>query len=273
CTSRDAQCAARGGAEGLTKRCSLSMAGDLCDFQCSNPGSPLTCMFMSGSFIDGTDCGFHARCRGGTCTGENGFYQFLLLFQRNLAISVPVTVVVGLIVITIVTSLCCRCFACCRRMRPKRLRNKKVAAAAAAPTGAVLPPQSPFAPRPRGPPAWVDPAPYNGAYADQQQQQQQQLHHQRSHLESPLAPPDGYQSQPSYPIHDAYPPQPAYVDQNSYPPHDPYSEQYPDQTTSMDQNSYPMHVLHSPLNAGAPPRIDSVGRHSRLSTTGRVLKR
>ncbi|KAJ2042590.1 hypothetical protein H4S04_007217 [Coemansia sp. S16] len=243
CTSRDAQCAARGGAEGLTKRCSLSMAGDLCDFQCSNPGSPLTCMFMSGSFIDGTDCGFHARCRGGTCTGENGFYQFLLLFQRNLAISVPVTVVVGLIVITIVTSLCCRCFACCRRMRPKRLRNKKVAAAAAAPTGAVLPPQSPFAPRPRGPPAWVDPAPYNGAYADQQQQQQQQLHHQRSHLESPLAPPDGYQSQPSYPIHDAYPPQPAYVDQNSYPPHDPYSEQYPDQTTSMDQNSYPMHCL------------------------------
>ncbi|KAJ2455657.1 hypothetical protein GGI03_006457, partial [Coemansia sp. RSA 2337] len=240
CTSRDAQCAARGGAEGLTKRCSLSMAGDLCDFQCSNPGSPLTCMFMSGSFIDGTDCGFHARCRGGTCTGDNGFYQFLLLFQRNLAISVPVTVVVGLIVITIVTSLCCRCFACCRRMRPKRLRNKK-GAAAAAPTGVVLPPQSPFAPRPRGPPAWVDPAPYNGAYADQQQQQQQQLHHQRSHLESPLAPPDGYQSQPSYPIHDAYPPQPAYVDQNSYPPHDPYSEQYPDQTTSMDQNSYPMH--------------------------------
>ncbi|KAJ2821436.1 hypothetical protein GGI24_004216, partial [Coemansia furcata] len=231
---------------------------------CSNPGSPLTCMFMSGSFIDGTDCGFHARCRGGTCKGENGFYQFLLLFQRNLAISVPVTVVVGLIIITIVTSMCCRCFACCRRMRPKRLGKKGAVGQVVAPGGPILPPQSPFAPRPRGP-AWVDPLPYNGAYSDQQQQQHQQqqppppLNHQRSRLESPLAPPEEYQSQPAaYPMHNAYPGQPAYVDQNSYPIHDPYYDQYPAQTTSMDQNSYPMHVLHSPLNPGAPPRTDSM---------------
>ncbi|KAJ2788474.1 hypothetical protein GGI18_002929, partial [Coemansia linderi] len=265
CTSRDAQCAARGGAEGLTKRCMLNMAGDLCDFQCSNPSSPMTCMFMSGSFIDGTDCGFHARCRAGACKGENGFYQFLLLFQRNLAISVPVTVVVGLVLITIVVSVCCRCFACCRRMRPKRLGMKSPLQPVPG-VHPALPPQSPFAQRPRGP-AWVDPAPYNGramppgAFPDQQQQQPPppppQLHHQRSHLESPLAPPDSYPPQQHYPMHDPY--------------HD--HEPYLAQTASMDQNSYPMHVLHSPLNAGAPPRTDSIsdGRHSRLSTTGRVL--
>ncbi|KAJ2726450.1 hypothetical protein GGI07_000588 [Coemansia sp. Benny D115] len=92
CTSRDAQCAARGGSTGLTKRCTISMGGDLCDFQCSNPNNLLECVFMSGSFMDGTQCGFHARCRSGTCKGENGFYQFLLLFQRNLSISIPVTI-------------------------------------------------------------------------------------------------------------------------------------------------------------------------------------
>ncbi|KAJ2781497.1 hypothetical protein H4R18_002823, partial [Coemansia javaensis] len=98
CTSRDAQCQARGGVEGLSKRCTLNMAGDLCDFQCASPNSPLSCVFMSGSFIDGTDCGFHARCRNGACKGENAFYQFLLLFQRNLAVSIPVTAVVGLVI-------------------------------------------------------------------------------------------------------------------------------------------------------------------------------
>ncbi|KAJ2201328.1 hypothetical protein GGH14_002051 [Coemansia sp. RSA 370] len=135
CTSRDAQCLARGGADGLSKRCTLNMAGDLCDFQCAHPNNALGCVFMSGSFIDGTDCGFHARCRDGKCKGENGFYQFLLLFQRNLAVSVPVTIVVGLIIVSIICALCCRCFACCGRMRPKRMRPKRALVVA---PGAVL---------------------------------------------------------------------------------------------------------------------------------------
>ncbi|KAJ1771871.1 hypothetical protein IW140_003930 [Coemansia sp. RSA 1813] len=127
CTSRDAQCAARGGADGYTKRCTLNLAGDLCDFQCADPKNALGCVFMSGSFIDGTDCGFHARCKNGSCKGENGFYQFLLLFQRNLAVSIPVTIVVGLIIIAILFTVCCRFFNCClgwRRCRPKPLRAK-----------------------------------------------------------------------------------------------------------------------------------------------------
>ncbi|KAJ2707290.1 hypothetical protein H4R19_004917 [Coemansia spiralis] len=124
CTSRDAQCLARGGAEGLSKRCTLNMAGDLCDFQCASPTNALACIFMSGSFIDGTDCGFHARCRNGSCKGENGFYQFLLLFQRNLAVSVPVTAVVGLIIISVVVALCCRCLPCCGRNRRSRWPGK-----------------------------------------------------------------------------------------------------------------------------------------------------
>ncbi|KAI8321915.1 zincin, partial [Martensiomyces pterosporus] len=99
CTSRDAQCVARGGPDGLTQHCPISMGGDLCDLQCSKPGNPTMCTFMSGSFIDGTDCGFHARCRGGTCKGDNWFYQFLLIFQRNLAISIPIAVAVGLIIL------------------------------------------------------------------------------------------------------------------------------------------------------------------------------
>ncbi|KAJ2160897.1 hypothetical protein GGF46_001882 [Coemansia sp. RSA 552] len=163
CTSRDAQCLARGGAEGLSKRCTLNMAGDLCDFQCAHPTDSLGCVFMSGSFIDGTDCGYHARCKDGKCKGENGFYQFLLLFQRNLAVSIPVTIIIGLIIISIIIAACCRCFACCRLRRP-RMRQKNVYAVAP-PLANYQPPPPPeqnFAsrPMPAGPAAF-DPAAYN----------------------------------------------------------------------------------------------------------------
>ncbi|KAJ2846713.1 hypothetical protein IWW36_004213 [Coemansia brasiliensis] len=193
CTSRDAQCQARGGSEGLTKRCTLNMAANLCDFQCAHPDNSLACVFMSGSFIDGTECGFHARCKDGKCKGENGFYQFLLLFQRNLAISVPVTIVIGLVIVSIIVA----------RKRPK---GAYVMASQPAP-GTVLtrntPGQQPVATPPpfspaahqnispgaaqNMPPMWVDPAPYNGApqpYA-------------RQHLDSPIERPGE-----SYPMAD-----------------------------------------------------------------------
>ncbi|KAJ2884395.1 hypothetical protein FB639_001965, partial [Coemansia asiatica] len=137
CTSRDAQCAARGGSSGLTQRCTISMGGDLCDFQCSNPNNLLVCVYMSGSFTDGTDCGFHARCRSGVCKGENAFYQFLLLFQRNLAISIPVTIAVALALLTIICCCCCRCFRCCGRARPPYSRKGMLVPAAGAAAAAA----------------------------------------------------------------------------------------------------------------------------------------
>ncbi|KAI9477548.1 Metallo-peptidase family M12B Reprolysin-like-domain-containing protein [Coemansia mojavensis] len=182
CTSRDAQCLARGGAEGLTKRCTLNMAGDLCDFQCAHPSNALGCVFMSGSFIDGTECGFHARCKDGKCRGENGFYQFLLLFQRNLAISIPVTIVVGLIILSIIISMCCRCLSCCGRMRSRNKAPKSVFVTVPQPgpfpgysaadqqQPVAIPPFPPNAHQnavhgaaQNTPYMWVDPAPYNGA--------------------------------------------------------------------------------------------------------------
>ncbi|KAJ2081424.1 hypothetical protein H4R24_002359 [Coemansia sp. RSA 988] len=224
CTSRDAQCVARGGSEGLTRRCTLNMAGDLCDFQCEHPSNKLGCVFMSGSFIDGTDCGFHARCRDGKCKGENGFYQFLLLFQRNLAVSVPVTIVVGLVIVSIIIVLCCRCLTCCRRFRPARSRRKGAFVASTPhpfnhrpngppggqpPYAPELPPPLPFdAPRHLAqnapatsaqPPSsgpltgWVDPQLYNGANYDS-----------RTHLETPITPAPYYQQQaPPMPFQNA----------------------------------------------------------------------
>ncbi|ORX67217.1 hypothetical protein DL89DRAFT_269638 [Linderina pennispora] len=148
CTSRDAQCAARGGSDGLTQRCTISVGGD-----------PLgMCVFMSGSFTDGTECGFHAQCRSGKCKGENWFYQFLLLFQRNLAISIPVAIAVGLILLCIIFSLCCRCLSCCTGCRrPKKAPppNQYFQQPQYPPPAHYQPPGA-YSARPNG---WVDPAP------------------------------------------------------------------------------------------------------------------
>ncbi|KAJ1954076.1 hypothetical protein EC988_002627 [Linderina pennispora] len=164
CTSRDAQCAARGGSDGLTQRCTISVGGDPCDLQCSRPGSLGMCVFMSGSFTDGTECGFHAQCRSGKCKGENWFYQFLLLFQRNLAISIPVAIAVGLILLCIIFSLCCRCLSCCTGCRrPKKAPppNQYFQQPQYPPPTHYQPPGA-YSARPNG---WVDPAPYNGPAA------------------------------------------------------------------------------------------------------------
>ncbi|KAJ1981364.1 hypothetical protein H4R35_000755 [Dimargaris xerosporica] len=110
CTSRDAQCQARGSPLGIKERCTMNIGADPCDFQCNHPSNGLACIFLSGAFMEGTVCGWHAKCRDGKCKGDNAFYQFALLFQKNLAVSIPIAILVVLVVLGLVSSLCCRCF-------------------------------------------------------------------------------------------------------------------------------------------------------------------
>ncbi|KAJ1922285.1 hypothetical protein H4219_000147 [Mycoemilia scoparia] len=114
CTNRDAQCKARGGNMGITQHCPLNMMADPCKFQCKDPNSSNACIFMSGSFLDGTECGWHSKCRSGKCKGDNAFYQFANLYRNNLAVAIPVTIIV-IIVIVIIISTLLHCFCgCCR---------------------------------------------------------------------------------------------------------------------------------------------------------------
>ncbi|KAJ2369507.1 hypothetical protein H4S01_000952, partial [Coemansia sp. RSA 2610] len=239
CTSRDAQCLARGGAEGLSKRCTLNMAGDLCDFQCAHPNNALGCVFMSGSFIDGTDCGFHARCRDGKCKGENGFYQFLLLFQRNLAVSVPVTIVVGLVIVSILLVACCRCFACCRRFRPQRMRPKTAFVVAHQP-----PPPGPALTRNAAPGAVLTRNPQN------------QHHHSTpppfspvAHQNlSPSAHPGAAAAQPHLNL---------YQHTDSYPPQEPYQHQEPHQYHEPSRGPLAGWVDPAPYNGGGRAHLET----------------
>ncbi|KAI8869307.1 zincin, partial [Ramicandelaber brevisporus] len=99
CTSRDSQCAARGTGMGIIGACSVPVSGDLCQLLCESPGSSSSCTVFSGSFVDGTPCALNAKCKGGSCTGDNWFWHFLVLWRQNLVISIPVTCVVAILLL------------------------------------------------------------------------------------------------------------------------------------------------------------------------------
>ncbi|KAJ1674512.1 hypothetical protein EV182_003132 [Spiromyces aspiralis] len=124
CTNRDLQCEARGASIGATKHCSLSWNTDPCNFQCQSPDSGLACMYMSGSFIDGTECGWHAKCANGKCKGDNAFYQFVNLYRNNMPIAIPVTIIVVVILFALVSGILNFFCGCCRVCAFGRLRRR-----------------------------------------------------------------------------------------------------------------------------------------------------
>lgn len=63
CTSRDMQCAIRGSDSGLVKACPVFSFS--CSIYCSVDA--ITCVQLSGFFIDGTQCGYNGVCYSGAC--------------------------------------------------------------------------------------------------------------------------------------------------------------------------------------------------------------
>ncbi|PVU99667.1 hypothetical protein BB560_005470 [Smittium megazygosporum] len=170
CTNRDLQCKARAGTEGYNMYCRASTFGNLCDIQCQSPSSFGTCVIISGSYIEGTNCGWKSYCRNGSCKGVNGFYTFLLIFQRSKYFTIPILIVLGLLILFIIYAIFKSI-----KSRLSRKNNRNVNQPQGQfliqpnnniPLYSQIPPPfgsntgSPY----RYPPDnnWVDPTPYNG---------------------------------------------------------------------------------------------------------------
>jgi hypothetical protein len=69
CTSRDAQCLSRGYVMNVTQSCQKDNDG--CKLLCDSPGNNEKCLLFSGSFIDGTPCGFGGQCFSGECRNSD----------------------------------------------------------------------------------------------------------------------------------------------------------------------------------------------------------
>ncbi|GAA5975313.1 hypothetical protein JCM5350_006426 [Sporobolomyces pararoseus] len=115
CTSRDLQCRNAGTSLGITSACPTS-ANTGCSITCNDPTRRSGCIILDQSFRDGTSCGYGGRCSSGECKSGNAIDTAKSWYTDNLRISIPVTIVVGIIVLLILYGLI-RCLCCGGRRR------------------------------------------------------------------------------------------------------------------------------------------------------------
>ncbi|GAA5988146.1 hypothetical protein JCM11641_003611 [Rhodosporidiobolus odoratus] len=115
CTSRDQQCQNAGASLNLNRACPQS-ANTGCSITCADPTSNADCVILDQSFRDGTSCGYGGRCSGGSCRSGSALDTAKSWYTQNLRIAIPVTVIVGIIVLLILWGIV-RCLCCggCRR--------------------------------------------------------------------------------------------------------------------------------------------------------------
>ncbi|KAE8244578.1 hypothetical protein A4X13_0g6473 [Tilletia indica] len=151
CTSRDQQCQQAGSSLGLTRSCPTSFDTG-CSIACRDPDNFSSCLVLQQTFIDGTPCRWGGRCENGEC--QRGSWQeiFQGWFRDNLRISIPVTIVVGVLILLLLWFIIKRLFRCCSG----RGRTQT------APSSSYGHRRGPSGANSRPPSGWVDPSAWNG---------------------------------------------------------------------------------------------------------------
>ncbi|KAI8079512.1 Metallo-peptidase family M12-domain-containing protein [Gilbertella persicaria] len=177
CTSRDAQCVARGTTSNIKKSCG---ADNGCAMSCQNPSSALSCIIFPGNFMDGTPCGIGGVCKSGSCDESNFGNNALNWINSHLYIVIPVAVVVGLLLLFCLFRCCCYSYPDGYNNLGKTTiytipgQQQPYPQYSAGPQPYYPPPPPPpqqpyYAPPPNG---WVDPALYNGPPGSREYPQQ-----------------------------------------------------------------------------------------------------
>lgn len=110
CTSRNQQCQEQGASLNLQEACPAN-ADNSCSVSCRDPTRANSCIILQQNFIDGTSCGYGGRCQGGNCKSGSWQDTFNGWYRDNLRISIPVTIVVGILILAILYGIG-RCIFC-----------------------------------------------------------------------------------------------------------------------------------------------------------------
>ncbi|CAE6500894.1 unnamed protein product [Rhizoctonia solani] len=118
CTSPDLQCQTAGVSLNLTRACP-SRNDKSCQVSCQDPRATNQCIVLQANLVDGSPCGYGGTCSNGSCQAGSALDTAKAWYTSNLQISIPVTVVVGIIVLLILWG-CLRCIGrCCGCGRDK----------------------------------------------------------------------------------------------------------------------------------------------------------
>ncbi|CAD6930372.1 unnamed protein product [Tilletia laevis] len=151
CTSRDQQCQQAGSSLGLSQACSTSFDTG-CSIACRDPDNFASCLVLQQTFIDGTPCRWGGRCDNGDCRRGSWQDVFKGWFRDNQRISIPVTIVVGLLILLLLWSILkCIFNRCFRRGHNRTAPSTSYQQGRIRSGGSSRPPSG-----------WVDPSAWNG---------------------------------------------------------------------------------------------------------------
>lgn len=108
CTSLDQQCSQSGSSMNLTTACG-QRDDETCMVTCKDPSNAQVtskfladlrnqCVILQTPLVDGSPCGYGGHCYNSTCQAGSWQNRFAAMYRQNLQISIPVTIVVGIIV-------------------------------------------------------------------------------------------------------------------------------------------------------------------------------
>jgi len=120
CTSVTKQCQTLGAALNLSEACP-DMNDSSCRVACKDPSSSGSCKVLQAMLIDGSPCGFGGSCQAGRCQPGSLLDTAKAWFVQNLQISIPVTVVVGIVAIFLLWALVAALYKRCSRRSDQRM--------------------------------------------------------------------------------------------------------------------------------------------------------
>ncbi|KIM48454.1 hypothetical protein M413DRAFT_440195 [Hebeloma cylindrosporum] len=121
CTSIAQQCQNVGASMGLKSACP-DRNDQSCQISCQDPTNSAACIRLTSLLIDGSPCGFGGTCLSGKCQSAGFLDTAKAWYTQNLQISIPVTVVAGLVAILFLWFLIRSVRRCCgnRKEPPSR---------------------------------------------------------------------------------------------------------------------------------------------------------
>ncbi|KAJ3017832.1 hypothetical protein HKX48_003366 [Thoreauomyces humboldtii] len=122
CTSRDQQCKNQAASLALTGACSDQITE--CQLFCTSASG---CVSLQSYFIDGTPCGYNSNgvCEAGSCSASGILNQALGWIQSHKQIAIPIIILAGLLILSILYSFlrCCCCPPAARQVKQVPLQR------------------------------------------------------------------------------------------------------------------------------------------------------
>ncbi|KDQ54963.1 hypothetical protein JAAARDRAFT_38078 [Jaapia argillacea MUCL 33604] len=118
CTSVSQQCQTAGASMGLQQACS-SPNDKSCQVSCQDPTQSDQCIVLQSSLIDGSPCGYGGTCSAGSCHPGSLLDTIDAWYKQNLQISIPVTVVSGIVIILVLAALIIFIRRCVKRRKAR----------------------------------------------------------------------------------------------------------------------------------------------------------